>query len=36
MDSGGYGFVFWIVLIAIPIGLILMNGWSRSRGQAQR
>jgi hypothetical protein len=30
---GDWGFVVWIVLIAIPLGIALATGWSRSRGE---
>lgn len=32
---GDWGFVVWIVLIGIPIGLGLVTIWSRSRGAGQ-
>lgn len=31
--TGGWGFVIWIVVIAIPVGIALATVWSRSRGE---
>lgn len=31
--TGDWGFVVWIVIIAIPLGTALATGWSRSRGE---
>jgi len=30
--GGDWGFVVWIVVIAIPLGIALAAGWARSRG----
>ncbi len=29
--TGDWSFVVWIVVLAIPIGLFMARGWSRSR-----
>lgn len=30
--AGDWGFVIWIVVIAIPIGIVFAARWARSRG----
>lgn len=30
--SGDWGFVVWIIVIAIPVGIALATSWARSRG----
>ena len=29
--TGGWSFVVWIVILAVPIGIFLASGWARSR-----
>ncbi len=29
--AGEWGFVVWIVLIGIPVGIVLASGWARAR-----
>lgn len=28
---GDWGFVVWIIVLAVPLGIILATGWARSR-----
>lgn len=30
--AGEWGFVVWVVLIGIPLGIVLASAWARSRG----
>lgn len=33
--QGDGSFVIWIVILAIPLGLVLIRAWARSRRPAQ-
>ena len=30
--AGDWGFVVWIILIGLPVGIVLTTFWARSRG----
>lgn len=30
--TGDSSFIFWIVVVAVPIGILLATFWARSRG----
>jgi hypothetical protein len=33
--TGDWSFIFWVVLIAVPIGIVLATFWAGSRGPGE-